>query len=171
MRSGIRLGVDVGTVRVGVASSDPSGLLATPVQTLARAQATNNDVLAVAELADDAMVIEVVVGLPLNMRGQDTASTQAAREWANTLKRLRPRLRVVLVDERLTSVTAHRSLHDSGVAGRKHRRHVDQQAAVLILQSALDTERGTGEPAGAEVGARKPRVRRSPTTEGGSHDV
>ena len=75
---------------------------------------------------------------------------------------------MVLVDERLTSVTAHRALHESGVAGRKHRTHVDQQAAVLILQAALDTERGTGRPPGAEVGGRKPRARRT-TKEGGSH--
>lgn len=168
MRTGVRLGVDVGTVRVGLAASDPSGIMATPIRTLARAESTNKDVVVVAEAADEAQALEVVVGLPLNMKGEDTASTAAARAWANTLKGLRPQLRVVLVDERLTSVTAHRALHDSGVAGRKHRTHVDQQAAVLILQAALDTERGTGRPPGAEVGGRKPRARRT-TKEGGSH--
>ena len=99
MREGIRLGVDVGTVRVGVAVSDPGGIMATPVETLARASASDKDVQRVAELADDARALEVVVGLPLNMKGEDTASTQAARAWANTLKRLRPALRVILVDE------------------------------------------------------------------------
>lgn len=168
MRSGVRLGVDVGTVRVGLAASDPSGIMATPVQTLARAASKNTDVEAVAVLADQTEAIEVVVGLPLNMRGEDTASTQAARAWAATLKKFRPQLRVVLVDERLTSVTAHRALHDSGVAGRKHRTRVDQQAAVLILQAALETERGTGRPPGAEVGGRKPRARRT-TNEGGTN--
>lgn len=170
MREGIRLGVDVGTVRVGVAVSDPSGIMATPVETLARASASDKDVQRVAELADDARALEVVVGLPLNMKGEDTASTQAARAWANTLKRLRPALRVILVDERLTSVSAHQSLHASGVAGRKHRQHVDQQAAVLILQAALETERGTGRPPGLEVGGRKPRARRR-TSEGDTHDA
>lgn len=168
MRLGVRLGVDVGTVRVGVASSDPSGLMATPVETLARAASAQTDIKAVAAMADDASALEVVVGLPLNMRGEDTASTSAAREWAATLKRLRPSLRVVLVDERLTSVSAHRSLHDSGVTGRKHRAHVDQQAAVLILQAALDAERNTGRPPGSEVGGRKPRRRRTGTDEGGT---
>lgn len=170
MRHGVRLGVDVGTVRVGVASSDPDGMIATPVETLARAASTNADVDAVARLADESEALEVVVGLPLNMKGEDTASTQAARAWAATLKKRRPTLRVVLLDERLTSVTAHRSLRDSGVTGRKHKAHVDQQAAVHILQNALDTEHRTGRGAGTEVGGRKPRARRTTTNEGGSHD-
>lgn len=169
MRRGIRLGVDVGTVRVGLASSDPDGLVATPVRTLMRAPSKNTDINEVAELADELEAIEVVVGLPLNMSGQDTASTEAAREWAATLKRLRPALGVVLLDERLTSVSAHRSLHDSGVAGRKHRTHVDQQAAVVILQQALETERTSGRRPGHEVGGRKPRARRRTTHEGGTN--
>lgn len=164
----MRLGVDVGTVRVGVAASDPAGVLATPVRTVARASATNKDVHVVAELADEVDALEVVVGLPLNMSGNDTASTQAARAWAAALKNARPSLRVVLMDERLTSVSAHRALHDSGVAGRKHRTRIDQQAAVLILQAALDTERGTDQPPGTMVGGRKPRARRT-TNEGGSN--
>lgn len=159
MRSGKRLGVDVGAVRVGLASSDPDGLIATPVETLRRSPSDNADVRAVAELAQAENVLEVVVGLPLNMRGEDTASTQAARQWAATLKKLMPQLRVILVDERLTSVTAHRSLHESGVAGREHRSRVDQQAAVLILQAALDAERAQGRPVGQLVGGRKPRTR------------
>jgi putative Holliday junction resolvase len=67
---------------------------------------------------------------------------------------------VRLMDERLTTVEAHRALHASGVAGRRHRARVDQVAAVLILQAALDAERSTGRPAGAIVGDRKPRARR-----------
>lgn len=169
MRPGVRLGVDVGTVRVGVAASDPSGILATPERTLARASATNKDVGVVAELADEVGAIEVVVGLPLNMSGEDTASTRAARDWAATLKRERPTLRVVLVDERLTSVSAHRALHDSGVAGRKHRTRVDEQAAVLILQAALETERRTGQAPGRVVGGRKPRARRTSNEGGWNH--
>lgn len=160
MRPGVRLGVDVGAVRVGVATSDPSGLIATPVETLKRSAGDDADIRQVAQLSDDAQALEVVVGLPLNMRGEDTASTEAARRWATTLKRLRPALRVVLVDERLTSVSAHRSLRESGVAGRKHKAHVDQQAAVFILQAALEQERTTGSAPGIEVGGRKPRARK-----------
>lgn len=167
MRSGVRLGVDVGTVRVGLAASDPSGLIATPVRTLTRAPAKGTDLDEVAAHADEVAAIEIVVGLPLNMSGGDTSSTLAAREWAQAMKRRRPDLRVCLVDERLTSVSAHRSLHDSGVQGRKHRAHVDQQAAVLILQAALETERNIGRPAGIEVGGRKPRSRRAATTNKG----
>lgn len=161
MRPGVRLGVDVGTVRVGLATSDPSGLIATPVETLRRSAGDNADIRRVAELSDESGAIEVVVGLPLNLRGEDTKSTQAARDWAATLKRLRPSVRVVLVDERLTSVSAHRSLTQSGVSGREQRARVDQQAAVEILQSALETERLTGHPAGTEVGGRKPRARKT----------
>ena len=170
MRPGIRFGVDVGQVRVGLATSDPSGLIATPVETLKRSPGDDADVRAVAEQAQQAQAIEIVVGLPLNMRGEDTASTQMARQWAATMKRLTPGLRVTLVDERLTSVTAHRSLHDSGVAGREHRSRVDQQAAVLILQAALDAERAQGKPVGQPVGERKPRTRsRRAHSEGGTH--
>lgn len=170
MRPGIRFGVDVGQVRVGLATCDPSGLIATPVETLKRSAGDNADVAAVARVVAETQAIEVVVGLPLNLKGEDTASTAAAREWAAALKRLTSDVRVILLDERLTSVSAHRSLHDSGVAGRNHRSRVDQQAAVLILQAALDAERAQGQPVGQPVGERKPRKRsRRAHSEGGSH--
>ena len=170
MRPGVRYGVDVGAVRVGVASCDPDGLIATPVATLRRNPGADADVAEVARRAAEQDALEVVVGLPLNMSGSDTASTQAAREWAAKLKRLAPDMRVTLVDERLTSVSAHGLLHESGVAGRQHRSRVDQQAAVLILQAALDAERAQGRPVGQGVGERKPRTRsRRAHSEGGTN--
>lgn len=164
MRPGARLGVDVGDVRVGVASSDPSGLLATPVETVPRDLEGGSELDRVVELAAEMSVMEVVVGLPRSLDGGEGPAAAKVREWAQSL---RAALReasientpIRLVDERLSTVDAHRGLRDSGVAGRNHRDVVDQAAAVLILQTALDTERATGRPPGDRVG--RPR-RRTP---------
>lgn len=164
MRTGVRLGVDVGDVRVGVASSDPSGLLATPVETVARDLEGGSDLDRVVEIVDELDVMEVIIGLPRSLDGGEGPAAGKVRDWAQAL---RAALRdapientpVRLVDERLSTVDAHRGLRESGVAGRNHREVVDQAAAVLILQTALDTERATGGPPGERVG--RPR-RRTP---------
>lgn len=167
MRRGVRLGVDVGKARVGLSASDAEGILATPVETLTREPAALGDVRRVAQEATERGAIEVVVGLPVGLSGSEGAAAQDARTWARALKKQLPRTSVRLVDERLTTVDAHRALHEGGVAGRQHRKHVDQVAAVLILQVALDSERRTGQPAGESVGGRKPRARRAARQEGG----
>jgi putative Holliday junction resolvase len=156
----VRLGVDVGQVRVGVAACDPDGVLATPVATLARDLEGGTDLDQLVDLARERAAVEVVVGLPRSLSGQDGLAAQHARDYAATLHRRLADVPVRRVDERLTTVDAHRALHASGVAGRQHRSRVDQAAAVLILQAALDTERRTGHPAGQTVGDRKPRARR-----------
>lgn len=166
MRRGVRLGVDVGQARVGLASSDPDGILATPVTTLARDRSGRADVQHVADEASARDAIEVVVGLPMGLSGREGDAAASARAWAIALKKLIPTIPVRLVDERLTTVDAHRSLHESGLAMREHRARVDQQAAVLILQVVLDSERRTGQPAGELVGGRKPRAKRRPRPEG-----
>lgn len=164
-RAGRRLGVDVGSVRVGVAASDPSGLLATPVRTVQRdpdeAADAPRDLAEVASLVAELGVVEVVVGLPRTLAGAEGAAAAAARQYARRLAvRITP-VPVRLVDERLTTVDAHRTLRESGVEGRRHRAVVDQAAAVLILQAALDAERGSGHPPGELVsgGGRKPRTK------------
>lgn len=152
MRTGVRLGVDVGSVRVGLAASDPSGLLATPVQTLPRDPGGDADQDAIAAEVRQRAVLEVVVGLPRSLSGQEGPAAALARDYADRLAvRIAP-TPVRLVDERLTTVDAHRKLRDSGVAGRRQRAMVDQAAAVLILQGALDGERATGSPPGERVG-------------------
>ncbi len=156
MRPGVRIGVDVGSVRVGVAVCDPDGVLATPWGTLRRA-GDESDIQQVAELAAESGAAEVVVGLPLSLDGTERAAAEAARGWAKALRRLAPELVVRLVDERMTTVDAHRAMQASGLTGRQRRELVDQQAAVLILQVALDAERVSGQPAGELVGGRKPR--------------
>jgi putative Holliday junction resolvase len=164
-RSGRRVGIDVGSVRVGVATSDPSAVLATPVRTVRRdpdqdaSAPTDLEELAavVAELA----AVEVVVGLPRTLAGAEGAAAQEARKYARRLAARIAPVPVRLVDERLTTVDAHRNLRSSGVEGRQHRAVVDQAAAVLILQAALDAERSSGRPPGELVGGdgRKPRTK------------
>ncbi|MDM7888664.1 Holliday junction resolvase RuvX [Curtobacterium sp. RHCJP20] len=146
MRPGRRLGVDVGKARIGVAVCDRDGLLATPVETVARAQAA--DVRRIVELADEYDAIEIVVGLPLSMSGDDTPSTADARAFAELLAQHRP---VRLVDERLSTVTAQRGLHQAGRNTKKSRAVIDQAAAVIILQHALDHERASSAAPGATL--------------------
>lgn len=157
-RPGVRLALDVGTVRVGVASCDPAGLLATPVATLRRdrrppaaGSGLPADVADVAALVAERAPIEVVVGLPRSLGGQEGSSAAAARAYADLIARAIAPVPVRLVDERLTTVSAHRALHESGRSGRRHRSVVDQVAAVTILQHALDAERSTSAPPGEEV--------------------
>lgn len=166
-RRGVRLGVDVGSVRVGVAVSDPDGLLATPVETVPRdpqriPEAGDEDLERLAELVAEHAATTVVVGLPRSLSGAESAAAQRARTYASLLAARIAPVPVRLVDERLTTVDAHRVLRESGVAGRRQRSVVDQAAAVLILQSALDAERTSGAPAGEPVGGR----RRKPRTKG-----
>ncbi|HET6826341.1 MAG TPA: Holliday junction resolvase RuvX [Amnibacterium sp.] len=149
MRHGVRLGVDVGTVRVGVARSDPDGLLATPLETVQRGADIAPVVARVQALAAELDAVELIVGLPLSLRGTDTASTGDARRVAALLADgERP---VRLVDERLTTVSAQSALHASGRNTRGSRRVIDQVAAVILLQHALDAERARGEAPGTLV--------------------
>jgi putative Holliday junction resolvase len=146
-RRGVRLGVDVGRARVGVARCDPDGMLATPGETVARDEASVSRIVA---LAGEYEARELLVGLPLNMKGEDTASTTDAREFAAALAAASA-LPVRLVDERLSTVSAHAALRDSGRTQRSSRSIVDQVAAVVLLQHALDVEKSTGRPAGLPV--------------------
>lgn len=147
MRPGVRLGVDVGRARVGIAVCDRDGLLATPVATLARADA---DERAFRLLVDEHDPTEIVVGLPLSLGGGDTASTTDAREFAAAVAGW-VGLPVRLVDERLSTVSAQRALHAAGRRTKGSRPVIDQVAAVIILQNALDHERSAGLPPGTTV--------------------
>jgi putative Holliday junction resolvase len=146
VRSGVRLGVDVGTVRVGVAVSDPAGVLATPVETVPRPLALQR----LAQLVVERQALEVVIGLPLSLSGSEGSAAAAARAFAEEVATRIAPVPVRLVDERLTTVGAETALRRSASRGgaRSRRRVLDQAAAVLILQAALDTERARGAPAG-----------------------
>jgi putative pre-16S rRNA nuclease len=140
VRSGVRLGVDVGDVRVGVARSDPGGLLATPVETVRRDGG---------EGGDDGG--EVGAGLPRSLSGREGPAAVKARAFAAALAAAVAPVPVRLVDERLSTVSAEAALREGGRKGRRRRAVVDQAAAVVILQNALDTERSTGVAPGETV--------------------
>lgn len=146
-RRGVRLGIDVGKARIGVARSDPDGMLAVPVETVARSESSLDRI---AELSAEYEPLELVVGLPVNMQGLDTASTVDAREFAAALHE-RTGVPVRLVDERLSTVTAHAALRSSGRTQKNSRSIVDQVAAVVLLQQAIDTEKSTGNAPGATI--------------------
>ncbi|MES2170062.1 MAG: Holliday junction resolvase RuvX [Actinomycetota bacterium] len=147
MRAGVRLGVDVGKARVGISRSDPHAVLATPVETVRRGA---GDLERIVDLARDAEATEIVVGLPLSLSGGETGSTQDARGFALQLAR-GTQTPVRLVDERLSTVSAQRALHASGRNTKQSRPVIDQVAAVIILQHALDFERSGGTPPGVVV--------------------
>ncbi len=145
MRSGVRLGVDYGSARIGVARCDPDGLLASPLTTVPRGP---GDLDRLVQLTLSEQATEVVVGLPTGLSGQEGAAAAAARAFAAALAgRLAP-LPVRLVDERFTTVLAHDALRSTGKRSRQRRPVVDRTAAALLLQGALDQERLTGRPAG-----------------------
>lgn len=152
---GPRLAVDVGSVRVGLASSDPDGLIATPVATLARATGTKGrlpaDLAQVVREVQERGVGVVYVGLPMHLSGAEGSASAAARAYAVQLAQAVAPVAVRLVDERMSTVSAHHALHASGRSGRSHRQVVDQAAAVVILQSALDAERASGRRPGERV--------------------
>jgi putative Holliday junction resolvase len=150
MRRGARLGVDVGTVRIGVASCDRDGLLATPVETV-KAEPRRAGQLRLVRLAHEYEVVEVVVGLPRSLSGAEGPAAVKIRAYAAELARRLDPVPVRLVDERLSTVSATQGLRASGVSAKKGRAVVDQAAAVVILQDALDAERASGRPPGSTV--------------------
>lgn len=137
---GRRLGIDVGSVRVGVALSDPDGLLATPLVTVARDVDGGTDVATIAGLVAEHEAVAVVVGLPRTLAGHEGPAAEAARVFADAVTAAIA-VPVLLADERLTTVVATRQLRESGRRGRRQRAVVDQVAAVAILQGWLDTNR------------------------------
>ena len=146
----MRLGIDVGSVRVGVAASDVTGTLASPVEVLRRRR-DGSDLDELAALAAEREAIEIVVGMPRSLSDRDGPAVEAARSYAVEVARRVAPVPVRLVDERLSTVQAQRSLHESGHTVRSSRSRIDAVAAVVILQSALDTERTTGEAVGEQV--------------------
>ena len=147
MRSGVRVGVDVGKVRIGVARTDFHGMLATPVETVKRGQ---GDIRRILDIVAELDAAEIVVGLPLSLSGGHTASTDDAEKFARALAG-RTAVPVRMVDERLSTVSAQAALRASGRTVKNSRSVIDQVAAVIIVQNALDYERTAGFPPGVVV--------------------
>jgi putative Holliday junction resolvase len=146
--TGVRLGVDPGDARIGVASSDPSGILATPVETVQRGE---GDLDRLAALVEELGAVRVYVGLPRSLSGGEGRSAGKVRGFARELATRLGSVPVRLCDERLSTVTAEGQLRSQGRKGKKRRAVVDQAAAVVILQGALERERQTGAYAGELV--------------------
>jgi putative Holliday junction resolvase len=148
VRTGVRLALDVGSVRIGVARSDATGMLAVPAATL---DARTAWLPQLQGLVQEWEPLEIIVGLPLSLDGQERTAAETVRSVVSDIGALLPEVPLRLVDERHTTTIAHTLLRDSGVNSRDARRSVDQAAAVIMLQQALDTERATGEPPGMLV--------------------
>lgn len=140
---GRRLGIDVGSVRIGVASCDPDGILATPVETVQHTT-TAAAVRRIAEIADEYEAVEVIVGSPRTLRNTEGAAVAAAREFGDAVASAIAPVPVLYHDERLTTVTAAGALRASGKKGKAARAVIDQAAAVAILQGWLDARRSGG---------------------------
>lgn len=133
------LGVDYGERRIGLALSDPTAMIASPLPTLARRKGKRPPVAPIARLLDEHEVEEVVVGLPLTLDGDDSDWTREVREFAAALQERSGRP-VSLQDERMTSVRAERAVRSLGMSRvkREQKERIDAAAAVLILQAYLD---------------------------------
>ena len=150
LRRGVRLAVDLGSARIGVASCDAGGLLASPLTTVRRGR---GDLAEIARLASERQAIEIVVGLPTGLSGRAGQAAGQARDFAGALARAVAPTQVRLVDERFTTVMAHAALREGGRDSRERRTVVDQAAAAVLLQGALDAERQGGTPVGELVAA------------------
>ena len=146
MRVGRRIGLDPGTVRIGVAVTDREGLVASRRTPLAAGDASS---LAgqLRELIEEIEPIEIVIGSPVGMDGTPGAAAGRAREFAAEVH-AQAGIPVRLVDERLSTVQAQRGFHDQGRSVRQSRTMIDSAAAEIVLQHAVDTERATGQPPG-----------------------
>jgi putative holliday junction resolvase len=148
VRRGVRLGVDAGSVRIGIARSDPGGILASPLETVRNGK---GDIERIVQLVAENEAVEVIVGLPTSLSGREGPAATEARRFASRIARRLAPESVRLFDERLTTVTAESGLRERGVHGQARRKVVDQTAAAVLLQAALDAERLTGRPPGEIV--------------------
>lgn len=173
MRPGVRIGLDVGSVRVGVARSDPQGTLAVPVATLARPgrRAARTDLDQIVTLVREHDPLELVVGLPVTLAGEEGLAVTAVLAYVDEVQAALAAggcpVPVRVVDERLTTAAAAKGLRSAGRDARSSRSVIDQAAAAMIVQDALDAERSTGSPPGRLVAAPQTRAEH----EGTHHDT
>ena len=151
MRKGKRLAVDVGSVRIGLATCDPDGILASPMTALIRSDSVGLTGEAIVTIAKELDAIEILVGDPISLSGTTTSSTKDAREFARQIAATIT-IPVRLVDERLTTVSAATKLRESGKSSRQAKQYIDSASAVEILEQALNFERSTGIAPGVLAG-------------------
>ena len=154
-RRGRRLGLDIGTVRVGVATSDPDGILATPYEVVYRYGGDNLALRRIVEIAAEIEAIEIVAGDPTSLDGTARASAAKAHKFARKLSQ-RTDVPIRFIDERFTTTQAHALLQSAGKTSRQRRETVDAAAAVLILQTAIDQEKQAAQAAQRAAYAAEP---------------
>jgi len=151
LRPGRRLAVDVGQARVGLAVTDIHAILASPLATVARLESTSDSVDSVIRaLAEVGEILEIYVGVPINLQGKSTLSTDDALTFAEALQEASG-LEVRLIDERLTTSMANNQLKQIGKSQKDARSTIDQMAAVAILEFALSVEKNTGLAPGLSI--------------------
>lgn len=143
MRSGRRLAIDVGKVRIGIAASDFHAILAFGLETVARGADLQPSLRRIVELVNEVEPIEIYVGLPISMSGIHSASTEDAIDFAIQLSSL-VSAEVRFIDERMSTVTAATALKLSGRDSKSGRQIIDQIAATVILEQAIEQEKSTG---------------------------
>lgn len=153
---GVRLGIDVGTVRIGVAKSDQDQIMALPVATLANsgtAEISDEAIEKAFEIISDIQPQVVYVGKPISLSSNETKSTQMAIEFAHKLANQvsQTPITIRLLDERLTTVSAQAQLHAAGKNSKQGKNVIDQVAAIVLLDHAMSIEKTTGTLAGESV--------------------
>lgn len=151
MRSGRRLAIDVGKVRIGIAASDMHAILASGLETVARGEDLEPSLKRILELVNEVEPIEIYVGLPVSMSGNHSSSTADAIYFARQLSPL-VSSEVRFIDERMTTVTATNALKLSGRDSKSGRKIIDQIAATVILEQAMEQEKTTGKQPGKAMG-------------------
>jgi putative Holliday junction resolvase len=148
---GRKLAIDIGRARLGIAVSDLSGILSSPLDSVRRLADDSDTIQEILKIVTDNEVQEIYVGDPVSLSGEITPSTDDARNFASLLQSTTV-LPVRLIDERLTTVTAARNLRDSGKNAKTSKSLIDSASAVVILEAVLQVERVSGEAAGRSVG-------------------
>ena len=143
MKPGRRIAFDFGDVRIGVAVTDASGILATPLRFL-----QNSDESLISEISslyDEYMPIYTAIGFPSHLSGSESQKSESVTEFASRISALNENP-IYLIDERLKTVSASRTLREAGLNSKSSKSEIDSMAAVAILDSALNQERIQGEP-------------------------
>lgn len=151
MRSGRRLAIDVGKVRIGVAASDQHSILASGIETVPREIDLQHSINRILSIINEVSPIEIYVGLPISMKGQQTDSTRDAIEFARALASS-CETSIRFIDERMTTISATNSLKLSGRSSKSGRKVIDQIAATVILEQAMEIEKITGRVPGLALG-------------------
>ncbi|MDN5570165.1 MAG: Holliday junction resolvase RuvX [Propionibacteriaceae bacterium] len=151
---GVRLALDWGLARIGVAACDARGTLAYPVATIANARDDGHVLRRLRELVAEYEPAGLLLGLPRHLKGTEGENAALVRAKAAWLARHFPGLDIRLIDERLSTVSAAQQLREAGRTARQQRGVIDQAAAVAILNTALDAERATGRRAGEPLNGR-----------------